>query len=181
MVLWILWYLWIIRDNFLFGLRHCHWSEMRNCYKMLESSEVLYLVGNLVITSIIHLFMYVFIYCVCACVCQVNISNKGGGGGGGGTCPLLGRRIFLIYIYDDIQYNQNGNYDKSDHIITWSNTVRLLHNMTDYFLQNTHKWHSIACPWGQAMECPLWVHSIIYILHSWLSLYILLYSNITLW
>ena len=25
-------------------------------------------------------------------------------------------------------------------------------------LQNTHKRHSIACPWGRGMECLLWLH-----------------------
>ena len=41
------------------------------------------------------------------------------------------------------------------------------HYNTIIFLQNTHNGHSIARPWGRAMECPLWVHSQIYWTSDW--------------
>ena len=37
------------------------------------------------------------------------------------------------------------------------------------FLQNTHKRHSTTHPWGQGIECPLWVHNLNRILHLSLS------------
>ena len=56
------------------------------------------------------------------------------------------------------------------HILGSSQTT-LLYNHNTIILQNTHKRHCIACPWGQAMECLLWVHSQTYILHMSLSCY----------
>ena len=46
-------------------------------------------------------------------------------------------------------------------------TLKSRYNNADC-LQNTHKRHPIARPWGQAMGCLLWVQSFIHILPLWL-------------
>ena len=52
-------------------------------------------------------------------------------------------------------------FHKQREVITASTcTVGPPYNVV-IFLQNTHKRHSIACPHGQAMECLLWVESLI--------------------
>ena len=43
------------------------------------------------------------------------------------------------------------------------------HDNTMISFQNTNKGHPTACLWDQGMKCPLWVHSLIYILHLLLS------------